>query len=109
VIIHWTLSAPCIPLLRPWLLALSSSQVPAKFAGAAALTANANVMAPNRLIAKRIFLIELSFKVVLVSFKPCDAHRRCRVDSRGIGVENEITFVVTGLTVYTTKSIRSDR
>jgi hypothetical protein len=55
----WTLGE------RPWLLLLSSVQVPAKF-GAAACTARANISALVRPKAKSNFLIQDLLTVVLI-------------------------------------------
>src|SRR5262249_20929162 len=58
VMVQVTLSAPCIRGLRPWLLALSRVQVPARLAGAAACTTNVNMSALDRLKAPTNFLIQ---------------------------------------------------
>src|ERR1043165_330766 len=58
VITHETLSAFCRRGLRPWLLLLSSVQVPPKFAGAAACTASASTSALIMPRAQSNFLIQ---------------------------------------------------
>jgi hypothetical protein len=65
VITHDTLSAFCIRGERPWLLLLSSVQVPAKFPGAAADTATAITSVLITVRAQSNFLIQdLLTKVV---------------------------------------------
>src|SRR5689334_20595464 len=58
VIVHETLSTFWNRGERPWLLLLSSDQVPAKLVGAAACTARANTSALIRLRAQSNFLIQ---------------------------------------------------
>src|SRR6185369_183181 len=63
-----TLSAFCKRGLRPWLLLLSSVQVPAKF-GAAACAARANTSALVRPKAKSNFLIQDLLQIFVISYK----------------------------------------
>jgi hypothetical protein len=57
-ITHETLSAFCMREFKPWLLLLSSVQVPAKLAGAAACTAKAKTSALITHKALSNFLIQ---------------------------------------------------
>src|SRR5258705_2437926 len=86
VITQDTLSAPCMRSESPWLLLLSSVQVPAKLAGAAACTASANMSALARLRAQSIFLIQhLLHEFVIVSKTSCADRRSLYFEIRTCG------------------------
>jgi hypothetical protein len=67
VIVQVTLSAPCMRWLKPWLLALSRLQVPAKFPfWALAVTMTSTKAAINPAIRNSLFITKSSVIFVLL-------------------------------------------